>query len=846
MRKEDRRVFRRAVRLTSTSAILIATLGCVPAAAQAQRAAKARDTRPILIIGDRQSVARAAQPLATLDQDAISATGATTMGELLQRIKPLTQSADGSDPIFLLNGQRTSGYQEIGSLPPEALDKVEVLPEAAALRFGYPPTRRVLNFIMKRHFRQIEARGDVGTTTRPGSTSANAALNLTRLNKDQRLTVALERRHTSSLLQSRRNLVPDPDVLFDAVGNVTGVTGGEIDPALSAVAGQTVTVAPVPSDPAVLGGYAAAANQPRLFDMGPFRTLVPRNEAWKAETVLADRLGGTLSGSLNLTAEQSTDRAVSGLAPATLIVPASTAFSPFADTVRLNRYLSEAAPLRVRQTTTTLHGGGTVRGVIAGWRWDLTSAVDQKLISGTSEHGIDVTAANAAIAAGANPFGPLDPSLVANRLTDHVHLLTRTMGTKLVVSRAPFGLPAGEVLVTGTLEAERLTASSVTKGANPFDLKLGRTRAEGGAAIDVPLTSRKARVVPAIGDVSINGSVYARRVSGFGSLSDRTVGLAWSPFKDVQVQLQDKRSGTAPDMDKLASPIVHIANVAVFDRATGRTEIVDLTTGGNPSLAAQRKHVRSAALNVKPFADSDIRIGATYEATSIRNEVGDIYALPPELEYLFPDRFVRDANGRLTAETFEPTNFYRHEQRALNLTISANGAVGKKREAKAGAKEGGDGRAHYYAGAGPVIRFSDRLRLRPGVPALDLLKGGSITGGGIPRVTSYFYSGIGYLGNDLTIGGWYQGSARVRSSIPASDLSFSPLFKINIGAAISVHHFLPHEDWSHHLQVKVDVENATDAHVHVHDRNGNVPNRLQADYLDPIGRTVKLTLRKLW
>ena len=562
--------------------------------------------------------------------------------------------------------------------------------------------------------------------------------------------------------------------------------------------------------------------------------------------MLADGLGGTLSGSLNLTAEKSTDRSLSGLAAATLTVPASNPYSPFAGTVLLQRYLSEAEPLHVRQTTTTLHGGGTIRGVTAGWRWDLTAALDQKLIGGTSEHGIDITAANAAIAAGANPFAPLDPSLVANRLTDRAHLLTRRSGTKLVASRAPFSLPAGEVMITGTLEAERLTASSVTRGANPFDLQLGRTRTEAGAAIDVPLTSRKAHVLPAIGDVSLNGSVYVRRVSGFGSLRDRTLGLAWTPFKGVQLQLQDRRSGTAPAMDKLASPIVHVANVDVFDRLTSRTEIIDLTTGGNPALAAERKHVRSASLTVKPFPGSDIRVGATYEATSLRDEIGDIYTLPPELEYLFPDRFVRDSTGRLIAETFQPTNFTRHEQRALNLTLSANGAVGKKHAAKPGAKGTGDGRAHYYAGAGPVIRFSDRLQLRPGAPVLDLLSGGSVTGGGMPRVTSYFYGGIGYLGNDLTIGGWYQGSARMRSPMPASDLFFSPLFKLNVGVGISIHHFLPHQDWTHHLLVKLDVENTTNDHVHVHDRDGHVPNRLQDDYLDPLGRTVKLTLRKLW
>ena len=47
------------------------------------------------------------------------------------------------------------------------------------------------------------------------------------------------------------------------------------------------------------------------------------------------------------------------------------------------------------------------------------------------------------------------------------------------------------------------------------------------------------------------------------------------------------------------------------------------------------------------------------------------------------------------------------------------------------------------------------------------------------------------------------------------------------------------------LQVKVEIENVTDAHVSVHDRNGRVPNRFQRDLIDPIGRTVKLTLRKL-
>ena len=127
---------------------------------------------------------------------------------------------------------------------------------------------------------------------------------------------------------------------------------------------------------------------------------------------------------------------------------------------------------------------------------------------------------------------------------------------------------------------------------------------------------------------------------------------------------------------------------------------------------------------------------------------------------------------------------------------------------------------------------------------LDLLGGDTVKGWGMPRVTSYFYSGINYLGNGANIDGWFQGRARVLGGSTASDLSFSGIFKLNVGAYISVHHFLRKQEWTRHLQLKLDVENVTDAHQDVRDRNGRVPNRFQPDYLDPIGRTVKLTLRK--
>jgi iron complex outermembrane recepter protein len=50
------------------------------------------------------------EPLARLDSRAIAGSGAATMDDLLKAIAPITRSANGNAPIYLLNGQRTGGY----------------------------------------------------------------------------------------------------------------------------------------------------------------------------------------------------------------------------------------------------------------------------------------------------------------------------------------------------------------------------------------------------------------------------------------------------------------------------------------------------------------------------------------------------------------------------------------------------------------------------------------------------------------------------------------------------------------------------------------------------------------
>ena len=51
--------------------------------------------------------------------------------------------------------------------------------------------------------------------------------------------------------------------------------------------------------------------------------------------------------------------------------------------------------------------------------------------------------------------------------------------------------------------------------------------------------------------------------------------------------------------------------------------------------------------------------------------------------------------------------------------------------------------------------------------------------------------------------------------------------------------------WARGLRVSVGVNNIFDSRQHVRDANGDTPLRYQPAYLDPLGRTVSISIRKL-
>jgi hypothetical protein len=102
-----------------------------------------------------------------LGEQEIGNYGAGTIGELVYRIAPLIGRMD-EQPIVLINGERVDSTGGIYSFPPEALERLAILPPEAAGRYGYSGRQRVVNLVLKKHFVSWQAEGGLTLPTAGG------------------------------------------------------------------------------------------------------------------------------------------------------------------------------------------------------------------------------------------------------------------------------------------------------------------------------------------------------------------------------------------------------------------------------------------------------------------------------------------------------------------------------------------------------------------------------------------------------------------------------------------------------------------------------------------------------
>jgi outer membrane receptor protein involved in Fe transport len=140
--------------------------------------------------------------------------------------------------------------------------------------------------------------------------------------------------------------------------------------------------------------------------------------------------------------------------------------------------------------------------------------------------------------------------------------------------------------------------------------------------------------------------------------------------------------------------------------------------------------------------------------------------------------------------------------------------------------------------------------IRPGVPLLDLLNG-DVVGASGGQSDHQVQVQLGYNNNGLGVrldGNWKSPTfVRGDGSGATGNLHFSGLTTLNLRffADVGGMPAFIGKNWARGLRVSFGVNNLFDTRQHVRDANGNTPLRYQPAYLDPLGRTVSITVRKL-
>ncbi len=404
----------------------------------------------------RGSVETKVPPIDELIEADVQALGASSIADVVASLGAQSGSGRGrgsGPPVILLNGQRISSFRDLRDLPAEAIKKVEVFPEEVALQYGFRPDQRVMNFILKDNFASFSAEHEYGAPLQhSGFDRQEFETTFTRIGEEARFNVDLEFERRTKLTEDERNILSSSaSSPFALAGNISGLgVGGEIDPALSALAGNTVTVAAVPeSANPTLAAFAANGNVAADGETGQYRTLLPSFQRFQSTVSWSRSLGKQSNLSLNVAFEQQDQQSLLGLPSASFTLPASSPFSPFSSDVILNRYFDAPRPLSRTSTNRSLQFGAGYNGMIGDWRLALTGDYQISKDKSRTFTNADYTALRAAVSAGiANPFaaGFGNDLLFAN--PDTTESNSSPLSLRGTLSGRPFTLPAGPVLLT--------------------------------------------------------------------------------------------------------------------------------------------------------------------------------------------------------------------------------------------------------------------------------------------------------------------------------------------------------------------------------------------------------------
>ncbi len=766
----------------------------------------------IVVTGTRPrgSVIGDIPPENTLDSRDVRATGATDITELLDALAPQIGSArgrGGERPILLLNGRRISGFRELRDIPTEAIQRVEILPEEVALKYGYRADQRVVNFVLRERFRSTAVRAEGRAATEGGYAGGLGDVTRLMIGKDGRTSINLRAEGNSKLKESERDIALEP----------------------------------LPGNPEL--------------DPREARTLIGESRLFRGTLTHNRTILGNVSATLNGELSHSEGQSLLG-------------FPTFADGSPIP---IGTDPRARDSKTDSAHGGFSLNGDKGSWRLSATGNADisrsvtetdpdapiadldgDRARSTTTSGGVDATANGPLFKL---PAGDASTTLRVNastldrdnkrrrELITTSNSLDRSEGgasvnLDLPISRRNRDFSAlGNLTLNGNAAIQHLSdfGSLTTVGAGlnwspavPINFIASWNREEGAPSVqqlgDPILNTPGTRIF----DFTTGETVEVNAITGGNPNleADRRnvmkLGVNWKPLSetDFGIRADYVRSRLRDQISNFPGPSEALE--AAFPERFIRDESGQLITAD------------LRPVNFDEARRDTLRWGFDFSKP--------LRSARPSQAQIEQFRARRAAAGGASPKA-------RRRRRA-----SARRAAGER--GRGGGPGGGFGR---FGGGrqGGRLQFSithtinlvDEVTIRPGLPELDYLHGDALgSSGGRPRHEIEAQAGWSNNGLGARLSADWRSGTRVDSA-EAGSLRFSPLATFDLRLFANPgdrFDLLAKHPWLRGTQVRLEVDNILDSKPRVRDSAGLVPASYQSDLLDPLGRTVSIQFRKLF
>ncbi len=838
----------------------------------------------------------------------IRAYGVSSVSDLLTELAPQTTSGRGGSPVILLNGRRIAGFQEIRDLPTEAILRVDILPEEVSLKYGYRADQKVVNFVLRPRFRSLAAEAIGKVPTQGGSAMGQGKLDWLQIRRDKRLSIHTDYSETSRLTEAERGIIApasnaslggnivtaDPGLaaLTGTSPSVVGVPGGLTGaPSLAQLAGSPATSTDVTP-------YRTLQSAQRQWDAN---VVYARNIFDKVSASFNAEVQTTQSNSWNglptANLQLPVGNPYSPFATGATVSRLTNAYGPLVqDNTGLTAHLG-----------TVFNGDiGKWRWSLTG-SYD---RAESRVATDTGLNTADLQARLNANDPTANPYGPLDALGLAARnyarstsssgevdalLNGRVFALpagdvqasvklggetsdfssrstrlgvvqTGDVSRDIVNGQVNLDFPIanrdrqvlgaiGDLSLNVNAGADHLsdfgTLTTVGYGANWSPLEGVRFLASWTDQEDAPTAQQLGN--PTITTPNVRLFDYVRgttatitAVTGGNPalVADNRhvmkLGLNVKPWRqrDINLTANYYRINTDDPIASFPTPTAAIEE-AFPDRFTR-------DAGGN------LLRVDSRPINFARTERSQLRWGLNFSKpikSKIQKEIEAFRAGTgpnPFAGLNFPGR--RGGPGGEGGPRGEGSGDGRPGAGGPGGPGGPSG--GFRGGGFGGGRGGGGGRVQFALYH--TWTFADRVIVADGGPDLDLLRGDAIgSSGGTSRHQLEAQAGYANNGVGMRLSGNWRSATRVNGGTPGNPqpLEFGSLATLDfrlfadLGQRLEL---LKKHPWLRGTRVSLVVDNVFNQRQRVTDATGTVPIGYQPGYLDPLGRTVRLSIRKLF